>query len=166
MDKEIILSITVIFLFFGLTIIPETSSIASTFGKNKDEFPINPEDEGDHYPCGYEFWCYHACLILENGQYWDATASFVYFMNKTKDGYDPGLSFLSIRHWNRQTGECYDYLQVDDYPGVFQSGKNEVNLTYGKSFAKGLYPDYYFHCEDLKHNITIDLNLHSTSYPF
>ena len=165
MNKKLFVSITIVFLFFGLTIVPNGTSISSTFIKNKSEPTITPEDDGDHFPCGYEFWCYHACLFLEDGQLWDATASFVYFMNKTKDGYDPGLSFLRIRHWNRQTRKCYDYFQLDDYPGTFQTKKNEVNLTYGNSFALGLFPNYYFHCEDLTHNIKLDLKLHSISYP-
>ena len=165
MNKELIVSISIVFLFMALAIVPEGYSITSTFRKINKKPPINPEDDGDHYPCGYEFWCYHACLLLEDGQHWDATASFVYFMNKTKDGYDPGLSFLRVRHWNRQTEECYDYLRVDDYPGTFQTEKNKVNLTYGNSYAQGLYPDYYFHCEDLTHNIILDLYLQSISYP-
>ncbi len=165
MNKELIVSITIVLIFLGVVIIPEGCSIPSTFRKNKDGPPITPEDDGDHFPCGYEFWCYHACLILEDGQRWDATASFVYFMNKTKEGYEPGLSFLRIRHWNKQTEECYDYLRFDEYPGVFQTKKNQVNLTYGNSFARGLYPNYFFHCEDLTNNIIIDINLHSISYP-
>lgn len=126
---------------------------------------ITNMDEGDHYPCGYELWCYHATLTLDNGQKWDAAATFVYFMNKTFKKYSGGLSWLRIRHWNRQTNKFYDYLQYDPFPGVFNTTKNIVNLSYYTSSIKGLYPDYYIYCEDPENNITSNLTIHAISYP-
>lgn len=122
-------------------------------------------DEGDHYPCGYELWCYHATLTLENGEKWDAAATFVYFMNKTFNKYSNGLSWLRIRHWNREINKYYDYFQYDPFPGVFNTTKNVVNLSYYNSSITGLYPDYHIYCEDLEHNIISDLYLHAISYP-
>jgi len=127
----------------------------------------NPEDDGDHSPCGYECWCYQAVITLDNGERWDAAATFVYFMNKTRNGFTEGISFIRIRHWNRETGgKVYDSFRTDIYPGPFQTSKNEMNLEYGNSYAQGTYPNYNFHCEDNENNIITDLQLYATSYPF
>ncbi len=155
----------VILLFFGLAITPHTYSKSSNINMIDDNFPITPEDEGDHYPIGYEIWFYHASLIFEDGQHWDTLATFVYFMNKDKDGYTNGSSFIRNRIWNRETGECFDYFQPDDFPGEFKTTKNEVNLAYYNSSGEGLYPNYHFYIDDDVHNIKTDLNFHATSYP-
>ena len=126
---------------------------------------LKPNDEGDHFPCGYELWCYHAILTLETGEKWDAAATFVYFMNKTFKKYSDGLSWLRIRHWNREINKYYDYFQYDPFPGIFNTTKNVVNISYYDSSITGLYPDYHVYCEDHKYNITSDLNLHAISYP-
>jgi hypothetical protein len=125
----------------------------------------NPNDEGDHFPCGFEMWFYHATLTLENGQKWDAAGGFFYFMNKTKGEYAEGLSLYRTRHWDRQTGRCYDNLQYSKFPGSFHTEKNNINLTYYNSSAQGLYPNYRFHFEDDKNNIITDLRLHAISSP-
>ncbi len=138
----------------------------SQFNKeNKCEL-WNPEYDGDHSPCGYECWCYQAVIMLDNGQRWDAAATFVYFMNKTKKGFSEGVSFLRVRHWNRQTGKVYDCFRTDIYPGPFQTSKNEMSLKYGNSSAQGVYPNYHFHCEDNINNIITDLQFHATSLPY
>ena len=166
MNKEIIVSITIVLLFLGLAIAPQTYSTSPSFEAKDEDPPITAEDEGDHFPCGYEIWCFHAALILENGQHWDVTSGFAYFMNKTRDGYTDGVSTHRIRLWNRQTGEFSDYFQYDVFPGVFHTEKNKINLTYYNSSAQGLYPDYHFYCEDNENNITADLQFHAISSPY
>ena len=158
----LISSIFAIIILLGLNIVPITTVEAVT----ADNLPWDSNDEGDHYPCGYEIWCYHASLTLENGQKWDSAATFVYFMSKTRRGYSKdGLSYCRIRQWDRQTGKFYDDFQSDKFPGPFHTEKNVMNLTYYNNTAKGLYPDYSFHCEDDKNNIAIDLQCHATSSP-
>jgi hypothetical protein len=158
---------------FGISLSDKTKenglvhpSLDSLISDNSDISKIlKPQDEGDHFPCGYELWCYHASLTLENGEKWDAAATFVYFMNKTFGRYKEGLSWLRIRHWNRTTNDYYDYFQYDKFPGVFTTTKDMVNISYYKSNITGLYPDYHIHCEDPKYNIISDLSLHAISSP-
>lgn len=160
--KTIISSIFVILILLGLNILPITTVHAET----TDNLPWDPKDEGDHSPCGYEIWCYHAFLTLDNGQKWDAAASFVCFMNKTRKGYTgEGSSFCRIRHWNRQTGKFYDNIQVDKFPGPFHTTKDVMNLVYYNNTAVGKYPDYRFHCEDDKDNIVTNMQCHAISSP-
>jgi len=136
------------------------------FGNGNDTYSITPEDEGDHFPCGYELWCFHATLELENGDKWDSAATFVYFMNKTRRGYATAISWCRVRHWNRQTNEFFDNFQYDDFPGgPFETEKNEVNLTYYNSTAKGLYPNYSFYCEDDENQIITDIHCKAISSP-
>ena len=124
---------------------------------------ITPEDEGDHYPCGYELWFFHANLLLDNGQRWDSAVTFAYFMNKTKKGYFPGISFYRIRHWDRETGKCYGKYRGDLFPGPFQTQKNIVNLTYENSTVQGLYPNYHVYCKDDENDIVIEADLQAKS---
>ena len=164
MDKKII-AFAIVLSSLGLTIVPQTHSIPLSL-ETKDEDPLlTTEDEGDHFPCGYEVWCYQAVILLDNGELWDAAATFVYFMNKTRKGFSDGISFLRIRHWNRQTCKVYDSFRIDTFPGIFQTSKNGVNLMYGNSSAQGMYPYYHFHCEDNVNDIITDLQFHATSLP-
>jgi len=164
MNKKLI-AFAFFLLFFSLVIFPQAFCKSPLFEEKDIGFPITPEDEGDHYPCGYELWFYHTQLILENGQLWDTCTTFAYCMNKTKDGYIEGVSFIRNRLWNRQTNECFDYLKLDNFPGIFNITKNEINLTYYNSSGLGLYPNYYFYIYDDIHNIETDFYLHATSLP-
>jgi len=159
--KILISSIFAIILLLGLNVVPITTVKAAS----ADAISWDPNDDGDHYPCGYEIWCYHSFLTLENGQKWDAAATFVYFMSKTRKGYGDGMSFCRIRHWDRQTSKFYDDIRIDEFPGIFHTEKNVVNLTYYNCTAKGSYPYYSFHCEDYKNNITTNMQCHATSSP-
>ena len=133
--------------------------------KDKQKNPWTPEDEGDHFPCGWELWCMHSSLVLENGEHWDAAANFVYFVNKTRQGYTTGTAYCRVRHWNRETGKFYDDFQQDLYPGNFKTEKNIVNVTYNKNYIRGLYPNYVYHCEDETNNITTNLILYANCSP-
>lgn len=164
MNKKVIVFTTVI-LFFGLVFSPLSYCIPSYFELKNSNSSITAEDEGDHFPCGYECWWWHATLIFENGEYWDATSGFIYFMNKTRNGYTTGISTHGIRLTNRQTGEFYDNPNQAVFPGFLQTEKNMVNLTFLNSSAQGLYPDYHLYVEGKEHNIKADLNFHAISLP-
>ena len=191
MKKRFILTISFVFLLLGIIFFPlvgETINLKTNIlNYSKSNFDVSsfennikpvgnlpssevlddelsPEDEGDHFPCGWECWCYHASLKLENGQYWDAALIFVYFMNRTrKDGFTDGVSYWRFRHWDRQTGKFYDDFHRDPFPGVIQTEKNRVNVTYKYNYFRGLYPDYKVHLEDKTNNITTNIALHAIS---
>jgi len=149
----------IILLFISLSLISSIegkfqldSPISGFVGNN-----IKPEDEGDHFPCGWELWCIHAKLVLNNGAHWDAASCFTYFVNRTRKGYTDGTGYCRVRHWNRQTGKFYDDFQRDTYPGIIKTEKNKVNVTYNKNYIRGLYPNYVYHCEDETNNIITNL---------
>ncbi|MCK4996512.1 MAG: hypothetical protein KAR55_06450, partial [Thermoplasmatales archaeon] len=126
-----------------------------------------PEDEGDHFPCGCEWWWIYATLTLDNGEHWDVALMFSYWMNRTKKGYDPGLSYYRVQCWNRESGDCYDLIHYDmGYPNpYFHHKKNIVDLKYHNCSMKGLYPNYVIHAEDNNNNISFNLKCHADSIP-
>lgn len=142
-----------------------SSSFTGLSHPTNDEVAWDPEDEGDHFPCGYEGWFYHAHIMLENGQQWDIAISFAYFMKKTRRGYSSGVSGYRIRHWNRQSGKYYDFTHADEFPGPFHTEKNRINFTYYNSSIRGIYPDYEIHCEDNENNFITNLRFHAISSP-
>ncbi|GAI20055.1 unnamed protein product, partial [marine sediment metagenome] len=94
--------------------------------ENEDEL-WTPGDEGDHFPCGCEWWWIYATLTLDNGEHWDVALMFNYWMVRTREGYEPGLSFYRVQCWNRESGNCYDLLYEDkEYPNpYFHHSKNK-----------------------------------------
>lgn len=159
--KKKIFTFSIIFLFVCLIFIPIIYASSHKTGNI-----LNPEDEGDHFPCGYELWFFHAFLTLEDGQKWDVASTFVYSMKRTKEGYTSDLSFCRIRHWNRQTGKLYDVFQLNEFPGPFHMEKNKVNISYYNNTLEGLFPDYHLYCEDQNNKTYSDLSFHATSMPY
>ena len=110
MGKNIFQKIIVfiIFLLFICIIFQPITSL-KTF-----DFP--PEIEGDHFPCGVEYWWLYTMLTFEDGRQWDMCAQFFYVMNWTDNDWSEteGVSYLRIQSWNRETGNYYDYFKVND----------------------------------------------------
>ena len=185
MKKNLMLSIVVVLLILGMGITPvangqtitkdqeksimDSSSINIDWflGDQNDDNHWTPEDEGDHFPCGCEWWWIYATLTLDNGKHWDVALMFNYWMGRTRDGYEPGLSFYRVQCWNRESGDCYDLLYEDrEYPNpYFHHSKNEVNLKYYNCSMKGLYPNYVIYAEDYKNDISFNLKYHAESIP-
>ena len=137
----------------------------STSENNDDDNPWGLENEGDHFPCGYELWWIYAVLELEDGRFWDVAMCFEYWMNKTRNGYEGGLSFYRIQHFDRENKKSYDNLHPDTFPGPLKLNKNRLDLTYYNNVMSGIFPDYFFHCEDDVNNVVFDINCHATSEP-
>ncbi|MFE3845532.1 hypothetical protein ACFL1L_01555 [Thermoplasmatota archaeon] len=154
-----ILSILVFSLFLGIAIQPITS-------KKIYDFP--PEIEGDHFPCGVEYWWLYTMLTLEDGSQWDMCAQFFYVMNWTGSNWSEteGVSYLRIQSWNRETGKYYDYFQESNHPGALQHKKDIIDLKYHNSTLNGLYPDYSAHFEDDINNIILNVDAHAVSPPY
>lgn len=127
-----------------------------------------PEDEGDHFPCTCEWWWIYATLKLDNGEHWDVALMFSYWMTRTKNGYEPGLSYYRVQSWDRESGDSYDLLfENEEYPNpYFQHKKNVVDLKYYNCTMKGLYPNYVIHAEDFKNNISFNLKFCAEANPF
>ena len=83
-----LLAILVFLLFLGIAIQPITSIKIY-------DFP--PEIEGDHFPCGVEYWWLYTMLTLEDGRQWDMCAQFFYVMNWTGTNWSEteGVSYRS-----------------------------------------------------------------------
>lgn len=154
-----IIVIVVSLLFTSMTIQP-------TISKKIFDFP--PEIEGDHFPCGVEYWWLYTMLTLEDGRQWDMCAQFFYIMNWTGTNWSEteGVSYFRIQSWNRETGKHYDYFHESKHPGELQTKKNMIDLQFYNSTLKGLYPDYTAHFEDDINNIILTIDAHAKAPPY
>jgi hypothetical protein len=167
------LAVGIITLFLGSGITSAISGQTKTLSKNLGDSNtltrniLDPKDEGDHFPCGCEWWWVGALLTLENGTQWDVSLTFTYFMNRTQQGYDPFLSFYRVQCLDEESGKSYDFLRKDAFPNtVFNFRKNMVDINYNNCTIKGLFPDYAIQGEDTKNNISFNLRYHSESNPY
>jgi predicted secreted hydrolase len=128
---------------------------------------LTPDEEGDHFPCGVEWWWLYTTLTLEDGSQWDTCIMFYYEMNWSTDHWSStdGFSYIRIESWDRLTGKYYDFLQSDPHPGPFHHGKGMVNLSYDNSTFQGLYPDYAVYCNDDVNGISLSLGFNARAPP-
>ena len=127
----------------------------------------DPEDEGDHFPCGGEWWYVYTTLKNDTGIHWDISIAFVYFMNWTGEDWSKtdGFSYIRTQYWDRIKGECYDSIQTDRHPGKFSHKKNIVDLKYFNSSIIGLYPNYDIKIEDQFNHIEANIRFNAISSP-
>ena len=146
-------------LFISITIYPINSEMIN-------DFP--PEIEGDHFPCGVEYWWLYTMLTLEDGRQWDMCAQFFYVTNWTGEKWSEteGVSYLRIQSWNRQNGKYYDYFKEGKHPGELQHQKNMIDLKYHNSTLMGLYPEYTAYFDDDINNIILSINAYAVSPPY
>lgn len=116
----------------------------------------DPEDEGDHFPCGREWWNVDAFFEIEGMGNWSLTSSFEYEMET------PACNlFLTV--FDMDTGTHYNLGSYGDPIGTLAYEKNRVNLTYYDSWMKGLYPSYAVHFE--RKNFVINLHYDAVTPP-
>ena len=154
----------------GHSSILESSKNMSTFN-NSNKVISNawsPEVEGDHFPCGVEYWWLYTMLTLEDGRQWDMCTQFFYVMNWTGSSWsdEDGISYVRIQSWDRESGEYYDCFREACHPGPFSHKKNMVDLEYYNSTMQGTYPDYTAHFEDDINGFTLNVDVHAIAQPY
>ena len=144
-----------------------SNSNCNQFLKEKSDTLWTPEDEGDHFPCGGEYWWLYTMLTLEDGSHWDMCCKFIYTMNWTGKQWSEtnGRCELRIQVFNRETGKCFDSIHAIDHPGVFQHKKNMVDLKFYNSTMKGLYPNYTAFFDDDINNIQLTVDFNAVAPP-
>ncbi|MEA2054453.1 MAG: hypothetical protein U9O96_04980 [Candidatus Thermoplasmatota archaeon] len=122
----------------------------SLVGKEKNVwvYAWDPEDEGNHFPCGREWWNVDAFFVLEGMGNWSLTASFEYEM-------ETPASNLFLTVFDMDNGDCYSLGSYGDGVETLSHEKNRVELQYYNSWMKGLYPEYVVHFE--RKNFVINL---------
>ena len=163
--------ITALLLLSGFTILlvkgNETDYISYDQSNliSHEENLWTPEDEGDHFPCGCEWWMFYVALELEDGTHWDASATFQYNWIETENGTELRIYTLLMYYFDRENKTCYDFSssEVDKKPFSFK--KNVVDLRYYNCTIYGLYPNYLIHLENDEMTFILDLQLEATSVP-
>lgn len=103
------------------------------------EPPVWAENEGDHYPCGREWWNIDA-FFQSAGTNWSITASFEYELET------PACNmFLTLFNLDNETH--YSLGSYGDDIGTLLHKKGSVDLRYGASWMQGRYPEYVVHFE-------------------
>ena len=116
----------------------------------------SPRDEGDHFPCGREWWDVDAFFEPEGMGNWSLTASFEYEMET------PACNlFLTV--FDMDSGICYNLGSYGDPIGTLSHEKNRVKLSYYNSWMEGLYPNYTVHFE--RKNFVINLHYKAVTPP-
>ena len=116
----------------------------------------DPDDEGDHFPCGREWWNVDAFFEVEGMGNWSLTASFEYEMET------PACNlFLTV--FDMDSGTSYSLGSYGDPLGTLSYEKNMVKLKYQNSWLEGLYPSYAVHFE--RKNFVINLHYEAITPP-
>ena len=131
----------------------------------KTDNPWTNEDEGDHFPCGCEWWMFYAALELDDGTRWDATATFQYSAVEKENGTELSLSIMLLYFFNRDTKKCYDFSIFTNRDKPFTFKKNTVDIKFYNSTIKGIYPNYYIHIETDEKEFILDLELNANTLP-
>lgn len=159
---KIMLSLAV----FALIVVP-AAAISPAFSNNfsailsdkSEAYPVDtwtPEDEGDHFPCGREWWNVDTFFVIDGMGNWSLTSSFEYEMET------PACNlFLTV--FNMDNGTSYSLGSYGDPVGTLTYEKNMVKLRYQNSWMEGLYPEYVVHFE--RKNFIINLHFEAATPP-
>ena len=101
----------IICLIVVIGVLPIVSAIIYDHRNNSPDSTkqYTPEDEGDHFPTGVEWWWLYTTFTLENGDEWDMCIQYLYQMEWDDSEWSDsdGLSYVRIQSWDRQTGKHY-----------------------------------------------------------
>ena len=152
----------IIIMILSINYLSATAKITTNESDN-EENPWTPEDEGAHFPCGCEWWMFYVTLELENGEHWDASATFQYSTKKTENETELDECILLHYYFNRENGKCYDFstYTIREKPLTFK--KNVVDVKYYNNTMYGLYPKYTIHLEDDDKRFILDIELDASS---
>ncbi|MCX6666384.1 MAG: hypothetical protein NT038_10090 [Euryarchaeota archaeon] len=171
----------ILFLFLGVALSPistgsqlnkntmiQKENITPSSKTTEDTPTMTPEDEGDHFPCGCEWWWLYTMCTLEDGSEWDICIQFLYQMNWTKTQWSStdGVSYLRIQSWDRHTGDLFTSMHINTHPRSFHHEKEKVNLTYYDSTMTGVYPNYTAFIHDDTNNISMTVEITATAAPY
>jgi len=121
--------------------------------------PWTPEDEGDHYPVAKEWWTIETLFSTkEDRRKWNLITTFAYELEGPSCFYQHILFDITAK-------KPVAHRDLNDDITKFKHTKNKVDLSYEKSFFKGLYPSYNFHIEDSKYDFIADMMYKAQSLP-
>ena len=166
--KTRLILITLVVMILSINYVTVPSQSAPTT-KRLDQNIFTPVDQGDHLPCGYEWWTFQVNLGLDNGTHWEILIQFQYSTNASNRSEITSL-FLSLYCFNRNNGEMLDFSIADNKGRSnktipFSIKKNEIDLRYKNCTMNGLYPNFTTHIENDEKSFIVSLSLNATSLP-
>ena len=133
--------------------------LKSMTSNNSHKNPWTPQDEGDHFPMMKEWWTVETIFkTIEDNRKWNLMLIISYKLN-------PPSSFFQYTLFDMNAKKCILRKDIDDELDKLKLGKNKVDLKYGKSTVKGIYPDYNIHIDDEKQDFIADMIYKAKSLP-
>ena len=164
--RLVLITFVVMILSIDYVTVP-AQSVPTT--KHLDQNIFTPADQGDHFPCGCEWWTLEVNLGLQNRDHWEIVIDFLYATNHTNRS-EMVTFFLTLYCFNRDTGKMLDFSMADNkgrsnktIPFYFK--KNMVDLHYKNCTMYGLYPSFTTHIENDEKSFIVDLSFNATSLP-
>jgi hypothetical protein len=118
------------------------------------------EDELEHFPNVREWWCGEAFFRSDDDNRWSLKTGISYWVLKSKRI----TPVFDITLFDQENNRYYKYCSWKDKI-LFESTKDYLNVKYGQSYIKGLFPNYELYLKDLDNDIDLDLKLHAKSMP-
>jgi len=123
--------------------------------------PWTPEDEREHPRSILEWWCLISFIkSIEDNKRWGLKIAFSEWnKNKNEQG-----SILNFDLYDKENDKHFIYYLRDE-SNRLKAAKDSFYISYGDSFAKGVYPHYEMYINDKKNNIKIDIEFNAESLP-
>jgi len=156
------IAIIILFVLLSTALLPCTMSAT----ENNNQSHFTPDEEGDHFPCGCEWWCFHSSVTLQSGTHLDILTEFQY-STKAVNRSDINVVLFLFYCFNRDTGQVFDFTQSfvnkGNQSGPFSFKKNRLDISFGNCTIKGLYPSYSVYVENEDKSFIMNISLNATS---
>lgn len=122
--------------------------------------PWTPEDEREHFPSIFEWWCLIAFFrTIEDNKKWNLKASFHEWQINQYSG-----SFITLTLIDEDNNKHLHYRAQNNFKKL-ESAKDILNVMYEDSFLKGEFPNYEMYFNDKKDDIKLNIKYNAEALP-
>ena len=122
--------------------------------------PWTPDDEKEHYPTSIEWWCTEVFFkTKEDNKTWNLKA----VLTEWCEGLTIG-SFIITTFFDQTKNKSYNFHKRDEN-NKLKADPDNFDVSFEKSFMKGLFPNYSMSFEDEENEIKIDMKQEAISIP-
>ncbi|MCK4365175.1 MAG: hypothetical protein KAW45_03940 [Thermoplasmatales archaeon] len=127
---------------------------------NKKLNPWTSDDEKEHFPSNIEWWCTEAFFkTKKDKKIWNLKAVLTEWCEGSSIG-----SFIITTIFDQTKNKSYNYHKRDE-KNKLKTDSDNFDVSFEKSFMKGLFPDYSMIFKDNKNDIKIDMKQEAISIP-
>lgn len=156
----------IVILTVSVLLLTELSPDLVSATENNNQSHFTPDEEGDHFPCGCEWWCFHSSVTLQTGTHLDILTEFQYG-TKAVNRSTINVVLFCFYCFNRDTGQVFDFTETfvnkGNQSGPFSFKKNTLDVRFNNCTLKGLYPSYFIYVENENKSFIMNISLNATS---